>query len=246
MSLVPPNEWYVELMRGATTCACSALAAASILFGNLQYSTNTLLPALVAAAVNLRSVGRAALVLGSFILCLFGSYAVQYQSRVSEQKHQVDMVKELGASNKFKTVCQATGGFGTLSVTVGGVTFKVDCQLGAPRAPSEHEHAYTGSCHGVSFSQIDENNNQAISLPEAQTAMTRSVPRIIERVGLKHGCVMNVGKMRSTDCFYRHAGEGSLVQRGEEFESWLRCELKTSGLSSRCIDALCTASHDEL
>jgi len=72
----------VATARGVATFACSG---AAILSPHYEYSVGTMLPALVAVAVNLRDVARTALVLGCFVIVLLGMAVMQAYMRTADR-----------------------------------------------------------------------------------------------------------------------------------------------------------------
>lgn len=186
-------------MGGGATCICGLSAVIS---AHLQYSVSTMLPALVAAAVNLRDLNHAVLVLCVFKVLVLGTTVVQHFSRVSDQKYHVNMVMQLGSSALHKQICPASGGVGVYNVSVGGVPFSISCAFGAVPQPDADQAPPW--CRGVPFGLVDVNRDRIVSLGEAEDAMTSALPKHVERAGFAQGCKL-VTRPGARGCFAKYS-----------------------------------------
>lgn len=211
-------------MGGGATCICGLSAVIS---AHLQYSVSTMLPALVAAAVNLRDLNHAVLVLCVFKVLVLGTTVVQHFSRVSDrapplaafvapvltgrasvprvsrpEKYHVNMVMQLGSSALHKQICPASGGVGVYNVSVGGVPFSISCAFGAVPQPDADQAPPW--CRGVPFGLVDVNRDRIVSLGEAEDAMTSALPKHVERAGFAQGCKL-VTRPGARGCFAKYS-----------------------------------------
>jgi len=80
------SEFLREVARGTTTFACSG---AAVLSAHMEYSVTTLLPALIACAVQLRDYERTALVIRWFTFIVVAIAVVHAGSRYTDRPQSI-------------------------------------------------------------------------------------------------------------------------------------------------------------
>jgi len=229
------SDMFREVARGATTFACSG---AAVLSAHMEYSVTTLLPALIACAVQLRDYERTSLVVRWFTFIVVAIAVVHAGSRCADQFYHVTAIKELGASNQYRNVCSASDGRGMLAVSIAGVPFKLSCA----RATDEClKTPVADACSGIPMDKFDSNSDGQLSFSEADLAVSVTLPQIVQTQGWVNRCTM--AGSGPTKCF-DFAGDDALLQP-QEYNEWLRCIFKTRKVVARCVELACEP-HDDL
>ena len=90
----------------------------------------------------------------------------------------------------YKNVCTASDGRGALTLKVGGVTTRLECELASaactpPPPPGEEAFA----CQGIQLETLDSDNDGVLSPAEATEAVATTLPKVVERVAWVQQCL---------------------------------------------------------
>ena len=192
------DSWLAKA-NGFSTFACSG---AAMLGAHMEYSMEVVLPAFVAVAVNLRDMERAVFVIKAFVIFTLVLAGFKIVQRTTDQAYHVFMMRELSGSNAHRNLCSASDGRGSLTVSVGGVPFKVLCERASGACNSVSPSSF--DCPGVPLTLFDADNDGVLSVGEANEATTTTLPRHVEQVGWVHRCSMPASSVSSSSaCFER-------------------------------------------